>query len=225
MRYAYANYEPYESKLFAAMIHSGSVVLDIGAGWGHYSVIASRIVGRTGKVYAFEPDPVAFRALLANVRESGSRNVMAFPLAVGNEDATKPLWISGVIGGQSIYSKRGQKATYVRCVELDRFLRDQLVDLVKMDIDGGELYALEGMESILQRNRRLILIMEFASKLQRESGRDPQDLIRFLHNQGFVICLIDERRRALVQTCSGSTDGNILCFRQDAYAKTGELLG
>ncbi len=56
-------YEPMETGIFLKDVRTGGVVLDIGANIGYYTLIAARLVGPAGRVYAFEPDPENFKLL------------------------------------------------------------------------------------------------------------------------------------------------------------------
>jgi len=69
-------FEKYETKLFKKSIKRGMVVLDIGANIGYYTLLAARLVGDEGKVFAFEPDPYNYSLLRKNIEANRYNNVI-----------------------------------------------------------------------------------------------------------------------------------------------------
>ena len=61
-------FEPLQTKIFIKSIKKGNTVFDIGANNGYYTVLASKLVGKNGKVYAFEPDPQSLKLLYKNLK-------------------------------------------------------------------------------------------------------------------------------------------------------------
>src|ERR1035441_6724268 len=76
-------YEPETKALLGSLIRPGMTVFDIGAHVGHYTLLAARIVGPTGRVYAFEPEPENFALLKRNVELNGYKNVTCVPKEIG----------------------------------------------------------------------------------------------------------------------------------------------
>lgn len=125
---------------FVAAVASGDTVIDLGAWVGPYALLAGRLVGATGQVYAFEPDPIARRALKRNLRLNRITNVTVMPLAVS--DSSDGLFLpQGEVG-----TPQAQVATLsgVASLTLDAFCTRQQVapDVVKVDIEGREIAAL-----------------------------------------------------------------------------------
>src|SRR3989344_9219581 len=69
-------YEPYLTRVFDQHIKKGDTVLDIGANIGYHTLHFARLVGETGKVYAFEPHPSNFALLKKNIEANGYKNVV-----------------------------------------------------------------------------------------------------------------------------------------------------
>jgi FkbM family methyltransferase len=105
-------------------------------------MLASRLVGSTGKVVAFEPDPVARRLLELNVAKNRAENVTVVPFAVGHEPGT----VRFVASGDSVGRIDPDGELEVRQVALDSDCKehDLQPDVMKVDIEGGEAAALEG---------------------------------------------------------------------------------
>ena len=94
-------WEPSETAAFLAQAREGMCVFDVGANIGYYTLLAARAVGSSGRVYAFEPEPVNFLLLTRNVAENRLTNVRLVDAAVSNPwvscDCTSTTRTSGPI--------------------------------------------------------------------------------------------------------------------------------
>jgi FkbM family methyltransferase len=120
---------------FVQAIRPGDVVYDIGAWIGPYTLLASRLVGEGGRVVSFEPDPVARGQLERNVALNGARNVRIVPIALSDRNGAARL-----SGGESeaVVGETGDAE--VETMTLPDFIaREGAPDVVKIDIEGGEL--------------------------------------------------------------------------------------
>jgi FkbM family methyltransferase len=220
-------YEPVETGLFNKEIAKGDVVVDIGANIGYYTLIAARLVGPDGKVFAFEPDPTNFGLMKKNVEMNGYQNVVLVQKAVANNTEKIKLYLSEENkGDHRIYDPHdGRTSIEIDAIRLDDFLRDhgERVDFIKMDIQGAEGGAIQGMPLLLQRNRRLKVISEFWPFGLKQFGADPAGYIDLFAKQGFTLYEIDERRRAvrpadvsrIMETCTleNKRYTNLFCVR------------
>ena len=77
-------YEPFITAFVKDMIKEGDIVIDIGAHIGYYTLLFSKLVGKTGKVFAFEAHPDNFTLLKQNVETNGYTNVVVENKAVSN---------------------------------------------------------------------------------------------------------------------------------------------
>ncbi len=105
--YDIGGYENVETQLFESHIKEGDVVLDLGANIGYFTLIAAKLVGVNGKVYAFEPDPTNFSFLKRNVEINNYKNVVCEQKAVSNENGKLKLFLHKfqtgaytIVGGQ-----------------------------------------------------------------------------------------------------------------------------
>lgn len=183
-------WEPNETHWFVKSVRPGDVVIDAGANIGYYSVLASRLVGPTGRVYAFEPDPTAFGILQRNLRLNGADNVVAEQKALSNANTTLELFIAeGNKGDDRIYQPEGEHRTSIRvpAVRLDDYLRGTAdhVDVVKIDTQGAEGVILEGMGDIPRANPQMVMIVEFWPSGLAGLGSDAKALLERLRADDF----------------------------------------
>lgn len=194
--YIFQPYEPYTTELFVRALKPGSVVLDIGAQFGYYSLLAAKILGRTGRVFAFEPIPTNFKILKQNLRINGYDDIVQpVQKAVGDRHKVVTFFLYRDSDSHGMF-RHPQAAVKekisVECITIDEFLGGQPVDVIKMDIEGNEPYALEGMKQTIARSPNLILFAEFAPFFLRRAGVEPKDYLAQLKNFGFDIKAINK---------------------------------
>jgi FkbM family methyltransferase len=188
--------EPLETELIASLVRPGDTVLDLGANIGYYTLLAARVVGPSGCVYAFEPDPVNFALLRQNVAANGYRNVVLCPLAVSDRCGDAQLFLSTTNAGdhQLFASAEGRQSVAAKVVTLDSYFEKYpgRIDLIKMDIQGCECAALAGMRGLLARQSRLALLTEFWPRGLRLAGTSAQAYLDLLQDFGFRLWQIRE---------------------------------
>jgi len=160
------SHEPYITKLIEKRVKKGDIVFDLGANIGWHTLRFSKMVGKEGRVYAFEPDPIIFKVLKKNMELNNIDNVSIFQQAVSDSVGTTTLYICEVQdGGTSIIPRNDPKFTQEVIVDvttLDSFCQghDIIPNFIKMDIEGAELKAINGMTNILDSSLDLRIIME-----------------------------------------------------------------
>jgi FkbM family methyltransferase len=153
-------------------VRPGQVVYDVGANIGFFTILCARLVGPEGRVFAFEPMPANVATLRHNIAMNGLENVTVVEKALSFSSGTAELFISPWpafhslnVEGAVKRDNRGRDAgapIVVETVTLDGFLRGHggpVPDLVKLDVEGAELLALEGMRETL-RTRAPLLVCE-----------------------------------------------------------------
>jgi len=190
-------YEPTETKLFKKIVKEGMVVLDLGANIGYYTLIAARIVGGKGKVYAFEPESDNYKLLLKNIEVNGFNNVIPIQKAATNNNGKIDFFKNNVnFGSHSICNLENTEKTTVDTVKIDDFLNEK-VDVIKMDIEGGEFLALEGMKKVIEKSKEVTLFTEFNPTLIKNTNKDPNEFIAILKRAGFEIFFINTETEEL----------------------------
>lgn len=192
--------DPFMTEIFKRVVRKGDIVVDLGAGVGYYTLLASRIVGKQGKVYAFEPDPKTYNLLVRNIELNKYSNVAAVPKAVTNKVGTAKLFLFLDPGRDTLYKAKGhERFVEVETETLDHFSQDKddAINIIKIDIEGGEMDALSGMDRLINRNRNLKMFIEFCSAHIKRSGYSPEKFLHKLWNYNFKVFAIDEKGERL----------------------------
>jgi len=176
-------YEPEVIKLLETTLKKGDIFLDIGGGIGYFSIIASKLVGETGKVYAFEPDPFYTKFFKKNIQVNACKNVTLIEKAVSDKNSNSILYRYQRTG-QNRIAEVGEKTNnfcQIETIRIDDNYSGR-VDLIKMDIEGAEILALEGMKNLLEKNPNVKMVIEESS-----------ELIDYLKKNNYQITKIDDR--------------------------------
>jgi FkbM family methyltransferase len=184
-----------ETRLFERMIRPGMTFLDVGAYVGYFTILASTWVGPKGRVYAFEPDTLAYSYLVKNIEANRCANAVAINKAAADRAATAGL-VRDPKGPESFLTPTPSAGSPVETVTLDSVLETvnwPVVDVIKMNIEGSELFALRGMREISQRNPALNLVMEINPTAMARVGTSREALEAELVGLGFHRCQIVER--------------------------------
>jgi len=187
--YITGSYEKETRQLFETLVKQGMTVVDVGAHLGYYTLLSARLVGPSGRVYAFEPDPRYHEFLLRSLQLNDFRNVEIAQKAVSNRTGLAPLFSDPRGGGGRLFTNLPYfTRELVQTVTLDQFFADKgwpAVHLVKLDIEGGEERALRGMRELNERNPPLKLIIELAPAPMRLAGVRVEDVAALLSDMGF----------------------------------------
>ena len=179
-------WEPRESELVGAALRPGDCMLDVGAYVGWFTLLAARLVGKTGRVIAFEANPATFARLNRNLAFNGLTQVTAHNRAVGDRPGRARIGsrTSGNAGGDFVDFGAGHDDG-VEVVRLDDVVGDQPVRLIKIDIEGAEAKALRGASNLLAREDAPDLVLELTPAFIRQMGDDPAELVGQLRSSGY----------------------------------------
>ena len=166
-------------------IRPGDVVLDVGANFGQMSVEFSRAVGSTGKIHSFEADPFIHSVLDKNIKENNCDNVTTYCWAVWNKDGEDLLYPEPDREKYECFGQYGIDPTADTGQQLISHTIDSLnlsrVDLIKVDIQGSDLRAMQGAKNTINRCQPLI-VFEFERELVEKFGESEQDYVNFMNS-------------------------------------------
>jgi len=161
--YVFGVYEPDVVEAMHEHIRTGMVAVDCGAHIGYHTLLLAKLVGASGKVYAFEPLPENFAVLCENVAINGYRNVTAENKAVAEQTGCLRLargqWQPNDRDPLTSVSRLSEEGDLeVAVVALDDYFADKQVDFIKVDVEGAEARVLEGARSLLRRCRPTLIV-------------------------------------------------------------------
>lgn len=172
-------WEPRTTEFIKKNLKKEQVFLDIGAQVGYFSILASEL---GAKVIAFEPSTSNRKLLNKNINDNKC-NVTVIDKALSNSNSKMKLYTGKTPGEHSLLNNYHNSLGYE---EVDTATYDSLdlpiPDVIKMDIEGGERMALEGMQKIINTNKPLILIFE---------DWDNKNTDWLIDNYGFKLFTID----------------------------------
>lgn len=179
----YGEYCEEEYALLRQMCGEGSVVADVGANSGAHAVRLAKRVGLTGRLLAFEPQPVLFQALCGTMALNSQLNADCRLCALGAGDGTVRIPSfdyrqPGNFGAVSPDAWEGGSGTAVPLHRLDGIFDGDRLDLLKIDVEGAELQVLMGGFHTIQRFRPVIY-------LENDRRENSPALIGWLREAGY----------------------------------------
>ena len=167
LRVLTGRYEPEQTALFRSLIAPGSVVLDIGAHVGYYTLLASTLAGPQGHVLAFEPNPRNCGFLRRHVAMNHRSNVAIEEAAVSDVEGTARFDF-GTGSGTGHLADGG--AIAVRTLRIDDVCaaRTLVPTALKIDVEGAELAVLHGAASTIVAHRPIIFLSTHGKTVHRE---------------------------------------------------------
>lgn len=199
----YGIYEEFETQKFKELLCPDTVLIDIGANIGYYTIIASNII-KKGKIYAFEPEPNNFQLLVKNIKTNEINNAVALQNAVSEKTGQMKIYIDEKnLGNHSLSAsnvKSNSNFIEIETITLDTFFEfDKTTNIVvKIDTQGAEGLVLKGATKFLRRSN-VTIFMEFWPNGLTNMGTNPLNLLKNLEDLGYQIEVIDDQNKSLIK--------------------------
>lgn len=185
-------YEPQMLKVIRDCLSPGSLFIDLGANEGYFSVVASKIVGTEGQVFAIEPQerlqPVLSRNLISNRCE----NVQLFPLAISDDSRPLILHLSPDMNTGSTAAIQTTRYPLLKQEVASMTLGDlfeehdiETCDLLKIDIEGYEYEAIMGSPELFSAGRVKVIALELHPEVLSKRNLLPETITNFLVSCGY----------------------------------------
>jgi FkbM family methyltransferase len=182
-------WEPHIKAMIQQIVPAGSTCIDVGANLGMHTLAMSETTGPTGHVYAIEPQPVALKHLQLNT--AACSNVHIVTAAAGKACATKAVRMCPPIPGNMGATSLDFKNAYgfgdlLDVITVDSLPQPSPVAFMKVDVEGYEMYVLQGAANTIRRARPVMLI-EIQERCLVQAGTSTAAVMRWLLGQGYVL--------------------------------------
>jgi FkbM family methyltransferase len=228
----YNGFETAEAAFVARFLRPGMTVLDIGAHHGLYTLLASKRVGRSGRVIAFEPSPRERSRLMRHLRVNRCGNVEVQPFALGDRAGEANLFL---VEGEHDWCNSlrvpniGERTSAIR-VELRRLddvlqmLGQPRVDFIKLDVEGAELSLLQGAGRVLKSESRPVILAEVQDVRTAPWGYLARDIVRFLADANYAwFALADDGSLESISSDLPCYDGNLVALPHERFEELERL--
>jgi FkbM family methyltransferase len=209
----YGVYEPIESSLLLEAGNGSHVIFDVGANVGFYSLHWASRLAPGGTIHAFEPVPSTFAWLRRNVALNNLEGVIqANNFGLSTEPKSLSIFLpkfsgSGAASMKNLHPDEASVQVEAQVDTLDRhFSASGLnrLDLIKIDVEGAELFVLQGGWRTIEEHRPLIFL-ELLRKWSKPFGYHPNDVIQMLGKIGYCCFTFDEGRLIRFQEMTEET--------------------
>jgi FkbM family methyltransferase len=193
--YYFGTWEPHISWWIASKLRDGDCFVDVGANIGHYSLLASRLVGETGSVVAIEAASDIHALLEQHVRLNQRHNIRTVQAAAAAAKGTVRLFHGkpGNIGKTTTIARDGESSE-VPALPLAEILSEDEIRrtrIIKIDVEGGELQVLRGLAPLLPRLTNVEIVMEVSPNLMPEADRARDEILDTMQANGFSAFVLE----------------------------------
>ena len=186
----YNIYEWKDLPTINALLEGCDLAVDIGGNIGQMALLFAHKVKR---VLSFEPIPATAERLRTQISLNHlDDKIKVFPIAVTNFNGTLPLQLPSIENGgmgSTVLGREGSgEKIQVQARTLDDILQDEhidKVDFIKIDVEGAELFVLEGMTELFSREEKPIIILEMNSIMMKLAGYSASAITELLAGYGY----------------------------------------
>ncbi|OWK32931.1 FkbM family methyltransferase [Sphingomonas mucosissima] len=211
-------WEMWNTEAIVGLVKPGMTVLDVGAHCGYFSVLLSDLIGPSGTLLSFEPNPPMAALLRRTIAVNGfDGRTTVYEMALGDEDGFATLQVpqNEPKNAHVVQGKGGPGMVEVPLRRADRIPGAADADFIKIDAEGAEQAIWKGLKNVLSRNRPLTILLEFAAIRYA----DPAAFLDEIMSHGFSLAEVDlvagvqSRTRKEVLNASPSDDQMLLLTR------------
>lgn len=208
----YGVHESNSTREVKRLVKPGMKILEVGANIGYYAILETKLAGKDGFLYAFEPSPFNVDLLERNLALNGIKNCEVHGKAAGAENMNTKFFVAKKSNLSSFIQRDGMdmadmahegKIIDVDVVRLDDFFSDKDIDFIRMDVEGYEREILKGAEKLLTReNPPKNFFIEVHSELLHKKNSSAKEIIDYLRQYGYEVIKSFYRGRSDIVTAS-----------------------
>jgi len=223
--YYFGSYEKAYCEYWIKFSRQAKIIFDIGANVGLYSLLAAA-TNASARIHAFEPTPEIAASLCENIQLNKLQNILVNRLGVGNKSGQ--AFLKRFMGGEDIYDgmnfisteKSADANLPITVVTIDDYCRQNeiaRIDLMKMDIEGGEYGALRGAKNLLESRAIGCIFLELVELHAKRFGHSTVEIKRLLTDAGYQICTLHSGKLVSVpvEKIHDGQDDNVIAFALD----------
>jgi len=213
-------------KFYQNILKKGSIVFDIGANIGIYSLTASINIGDKGKVYSFEPSDWAYNRLIENISLNKFKNVEYFKIGVSDKKGIVKFYKCADDAYNSLGSRPMIDVKEIIEIEvdsLDHFCEERKIkkiDILKIDAEGADYLVLKGAKKIINSDSPPVIFCEFNKGISEGYSFSKDDLLLLLKELSYSIYEI--KRDGVIEFNPETSNSNeIICMKKEHLVKYG----
>ncbi|MFA5871101.1 MAG: FkbM family methyltransferase [Parcubacteria group bacterium] len=227
-------------KIFSNLIKPESNFVDVGAHFGFYSLLVSKIIS-SGNIFSFEPVERSVDIFKRNIVLNGFKGIKIFNFAISDKKGKKDFYISALSDscGFTQHPRAGSiRKIKIETNSLDNVIGDEKIDVVKIDTEGHEVGVILGMKKIIANNPKIKIILEFNPKCIRSAGIKISQFAEVLKAANLEIHMIKDSGPFLINLTENFNKwedyldeisyANLLCLKKeerDRLIKKSEFFG
>ncbi len=194
-------WSPSETILLEKMLKKGQTVIEVGANYGFFTLLMSKIIGDQGKIVSFEANPLVFNNLKNSILLNKITNVELHNKGLSDREFNSFIvWDNKNIGaGYILDEKEAQNFDVLKTLHekvkvstlSKEFHHNLKVDFLTMDIEGYEFFVLKGADDIINNNHDILIKMEWCPSHLIRAGETVEHFIEYLEEKKFKVYEID----------------------------------
>ncbi|HAC65689.1 MAG TPA: hypothetical protein DCF68_19695 [Cyanothece sp. UBA12306] len=220
--YYFGELDPKITWVCQNILRPGDTVIDIGANVGLITLYAAKLVGSSGKIHAFEPQPNLVQLLKKSVTINEYEQVVIHQVALSDQDGIMNMQVPIDNSGAASLGKKKNKASYTIDVEVKnatQYLSSLNLDkirLIKIDVEGHEAIVLKGAKYFLESHKPDIILFE-----EHKKPLLKQESVKFLQNMNYIIYELPKAKFKIqphrLTTKSNYLSHDCIAIHQNAY--------
>lgn len=198
-----------ENKIFDEAVYSiavqfiraDTIALDVGSNFGQMAILFSKLVGKAGQVYAFDADDFVFEILQKNVRQNAQNIIPIFGAVHDKSNETLYFPVQdfkryGTYGSYGIDYVHA-KGRPVKSVVIDDIDFKLPISFMKIDVQGGDLFAMKGSKATIAKHR-MPIIFEYEYLFEEELNLHFQEYVDFVDEIGYTFSRVIDGHNYLI---------------------------